>query len=129
AEAIACGKPAITTGLGPAREFCPPEAAQFCSAKEIEIPSSQLQLGPMAGPYTWFEPDAAELARLMREAYERRNEPLPQLVAASAKVRRTLSWNEITRQQLERVRILTGLVETHPDPEPSRAETALKGAR
>lgn len=106
AEALACGKPVITTGMGPAREFCPPEASHFISAKIAEVPATRLQFGPMTGPFTWFDPDVEELARTLRHAFERREET--HKASGAEKVRSELSWQRITSLQLERVRQLVG---------------------
>ncbi|MGH9352805.1 MAG: glycosyltransferase, partial [Terriglobia bacterium] len=70
AEALACGKPVLTTGLGPAREFCPPEASYFIPARLQEYSNPQNQFGPMTSPEAWFEPDAEALADAMRRVFE-----------------------------------------------------------
>ncbi|MGH9326156.1 MAG: glycosyltransferase family 4 protein [Terriglobia bacterium] len=106
AEALACGKPVITTGLGPAREFCPPEASYFLSAQIAEVPSARLRFGPLSGPFTWFEPDIRELARTLRHVFEHREEASERGTAAAEKVQTALSWRRITGLQLKRVRHL-----------------------
>lgn len=108
AEGLACGLPVITTGLGPAREFCPPEASYFVSARECEVPDTQLRFGPMSGPFTWFEPDVAELSMAMRWAFEQREEAARRGAFGSEKVRAFLNWSRITNRQLERIRHLVG---------------------
>ncbi|MGH9396151.1 MAG: glycosyltransferase [Terriglobia bacterium] len=109
AEALACGKAVITTGLGPSREFCPPEASYFIPAKTTEIMDFQNTMGPMSGPFTWFEPDVKELAKIMRHVYEHQNEILPHGLEASEKIRMALSWDRITGMMLDRIRHLVDL--------------------
>ncbi len=108
AEGLACGRPVITTGLGPAREFCPPVGSYFVSATESQMPSAPLRFGPMSGPFTWFEPDVAELSRAMRWVFEHRGEAARRGKCAGEKVRAALNWPRITNLQLERIRHLVG---------------------
>ncbi len=108
AEGLACGRPVIATGLGPAREFCPPEASFFISAQEVEKSTAKLSFGPMTGPLTWFEPDAEELSRVMRWVFEHREEASRRGMSAAEKVRTSLSWARVTGMQLERIRHLVG---------------------
>lgn len=108
AEGLACGRPVITTGLGPARDFCPPEASYFLSARECEIPNAQMKFGPMSGPVTWFEPNVAELSKVMRWVFEHREEAVRRGKFGAEKVRSGLKWPRITNLQLERIRHLVG---------------------
>jgi len=108
AEGLACGRPVITTGLGPAREFCPPEASFFISAREVELPHDTLGYGPMTGPFTWFEPDVDELAGTMRWVFEHRDDVLRSATSAVESVRTLLNWRRVTGVLLERVRHLAG---------------------
>lgn len=108
AEELACGRPVITTGLGPAREFCPPEGSYFVSARESQMAGSPLCFGPMSGPFSWFEPDVAELSRAMHWFYEHREETDRRGSLAGEKVRAALNWARITGLQLERIHHLVG---------------------
>ncbi|MEJ2007787.1 MAG: glycosyltransferase family 4 protein [Acidobacteriota bacterium] len=108
AEGLACGRPVITTGLGPAREFCPPEASYFVSAKESQVPNAPLRFGPVSGPFTWFEPDAEDLSKAMRWVFEHREEAARRGAFAARKVRAELNWKRITNLQVERIRRLVG---------------------
>jgi len=109
AEGLACARPVITTGLGPARDFCPPEASYFVSAKEFQVPTAPPSFGPMSGPFTWFEPDTEELSRAMRWLFEHREEAARRGAFAAGKVRAALNWGRITSLQLDRIRCLTGV--------------------
>ncbi|MGH9436001.1 MAG: glycosyltransferase, partial [Terriglobia bacterium] len=109
AEALACGTPVVTTGAGPAREFCPPEASFFIPARAAELDTSQSSLGPLSSPMTWFEPDVTELAHTMRRVYERPDECTQGTASASEKIRAALRWKRITGMMLERIRHLVDL--------------------
>lgn len=109
AEALACGKPVLTTGLGPAKEFCPPEAAYFIPARLQPYFNPQNQFGPMSGPEAWFAPDADALATAMRRLYEHPDEAARAGAMAAPKIHAALSWKRICRMQLNRIRALTGL--------------------
>lgn len=109
AEGLACGRPVITTGMGPAREFCPPEASYFVSARECEIPGARPRFGPMSGPFTWFEPNVEEVARAMRWLFEHREESERRGAIGAGKVRMALDWRRITSLHLERIRHLVGI--------------------
>lgn len=107
AEALACGKPVLTTGLGPAREFCPPEASYFIPARLQPYFNPQNQFGPMSCAEAWFEPDADALAEAMRRVFEHPGDAARGGALASPKVRAALSWERVCRMQLERIRCLT----------------------
>lgn len=109
AEALACGKPVLTTSLGPAKEFCPPEASCFIPARLQPYFNPQNQFGPMSGTEAWFEPDADALAAAMRRIYEHPDEAARAGALAAPKVRSALNWERICRMQVERIRRLTGL--------------------
>lgn len=106
AEAIACGKRVITTGSGPSREFCPPEVTDFIPAAVEEIESYQHLLGPMSGPFSWFEPDVNELAKTMRRAYDHRASRAGCRSEASRKIHSALGWSRITKTMLSRIQRL-----------------------
>ena len=111
AEALACGKRVVTTALGPAREFCVPASTLYVSAREVEVPEEPPPFGPLAGEFTWFEPDAQELAGILRQLYDQRKEADcdPLLTAASM---RAWDWSNITGNYLERMGLASG--ETGP---------------
>lgn len=106
AEALACGKPVLTTSLGPAREFCPPEASYFIPARLQPYFNPQNQFGPMSCAEAWFEPDANALAEAMRRIYEHPDEAARGGTLAAPKVHAALSWARINQMQVERIRCL-----------------------
>ena len=69
-EAMACGKPVITTAQGPSRDYCPPDTAYLVSARETDVPDDPPLFGELAADFTWFEPDVGELARTMLHVYQ-----------------------------------------------------------
>jgi glycosyltransferase involved in cell wall biosynthesis len=109
AEALACGKPVIATGLGPAREFCPPEATFFIPARVVEFYNPQDLFGPLSGANSVFEPDVDELARTMRYVFERAEEVGRRGAQVANKVREKLSWTRVTGMYIERIHHLLAL--------------------
>ncbi len=109
AEALACGKPVITTGLGPAREFCPESASYFLRARAVTMREPPSHLGPLATECQWFEPDVAHLAELMRFAYQHREDAANKAREASPQIRATHSWTKIAAMCGDRIRNLLGV--------------------
>lgn len=103
AEALACGKPVITTGLGPAREFCPESASYFVRANAVTMPEPPHHMGPLANECTWFEPDLEHLAETMRYAYEHREEAAKRGNSGSDNIRRNYSWAAVAARCRERI--------------------------
>jgi glycosyltransferase involved in cell wall biosynthesis len=108
-EAMACGKPVITTALGPSMDFCSPKTAYLVSAREVEVPDDPPPLGPLAGRFTWLEPDFAELARTLRHVYENREEAAQRGRSAARHVRREFSWPRVIQLYAERIGKLHGM--------------------
>jgi glycosyltransferase involved in cell wall biosynthesis len=117
-EAMACGKPVIATGEGPAVEFCSPEHGYLLPASEVAVPEPPPPLGELAGDWTWFEPDVATLARTMRYVYEHPEEAAERGERAAAAIRRTLTWERVLPIYLRRIAQLTGV---EPDQRPGNS--------
>jgi glycosyltransferase involved in cell wall biosynthesis len=107
-EAMACGKPAITTALGPSTDFCSGETTYLVAAHEEEVPEEPPPLGPLTGKFTWFEPDFAELVRTLRHVYENRGEAAQRGRTAAKYVCQEFSWARVTSLYAERIRELQG---------------------
>jgi glycosyltransferase involved in cell wall biosynthesis len=105
-EAMACGKPVITTAPGPSTDFCSDKTAYLVSAREEEVPDEPPPLGPLTGPFTWFEPDFAELARTLRHVYQNRDEAAQRGAAAAKRIREQFSWVAVTSLYAERIRTI-----------------------
>ncbi|MGH9474954.1 MAG: glycosyltransferase family 4 protein [Terriglobales bacterium] len=109
AEALACGKPVITTAAGPAREFCPEPAAWWVEAREREVPASVRPPEAMTGPFTWYEPALPSLVQALRAAAAA--EPAERARRGglgASHIHAHYGWNSVTARYLERVAELTG---------------------
>jgi glycosyltransferase involved in cell wall biosynthesis len=73
-EAMACAKPVITTAEGPSKDFCDESNSYLIPARTEPVPDQPPPLGPMAGPFTWFEPNFPKLVQTLRHVYENRAE-------------------------------------------------------
>jgi glycosyltransferase involved in cell wall biosynthesis len=107
-EAMACGKPVITTAAGPSQDFCTTATAYLIPAQEIRVPDTPPPFGELVGEFTWFEPDARELVRTLRRVYENREEAARRGTAAAEKVRADFRWSSITKMYRERIEALIG---------------------
>ena len=107
AEAMACGKPVVTTALGPASEFCTDETGYLIPAEVVPLPEALPPLGKMAGEPTWFEPNLGELVRTLRQVYEQREQAARRGAAAAERIKTTHAWPRIAELYLERIRHLT----------------------
>jgi glycosyltransferase involved in cell wall biosynthesis len=115
AEAMACGKPAITTAAGPAPEFCPTDCGYFVPAVETEVPEPLPPFGEFVSKWTWFEPDVPALAKAMRHVYENRDEAAARGRKAARAIRQNHTWDKITSLYLKRVTKLTELTSLEPN--------------
>jgi glycosyltransferase involved in cell wall biosynthesis len=111
-EAMACGKPVITTAVGPAMEFCSTESAYLISATEVPVTDAPPPLGEFTGEWTWFEPDLVELVAKLRAVYENREEAAQRGRLAAERVAKTHAWPRITNLYLDRIAHLTGISRT-----------------
>jgi glycosyltransferase involved in cell wall biosynthesis len=107
-EAMACGKPVITTADGPAKDFCAASSSYLIPATTVPVTDQPPPLGPMAGEFTWFEPDFAELVRVLRHVYENRSEAAAKGKRAAASIRH-LTWEYVNSQYAGHVRKLCDL--------------------
>ena len=102
-EAMACGKPAITTAQGPSQDFCSEKTAYLIPAREEEVPDDPPPLGELVGNFTWFEPDFGELVRTLRHVYEHREEATQRGRAAAKRVREEFVWSRIMPHYADRI--------------------------
>lgn len=102
-EAMACAKPVITIGEGPAVEFCSANEGYFVPATEIPNPDAAPPVGPLSCEWTWFEPDVAALARTLRHVYEHREEAAARGRNAAARIKNSLTWERVLPLYLDRM--------------------------
>jgi glycosyltransferase involved in cell wall biosynthesis len=107
-EAMACGRPVVTTAAGPAPEFCPAECSYLVPAAEVPVSEPPPPFGEFTGEWTWFEPNVIALAEALRSVYENRAEAARRGEEAAKRVARTHAWAQITPLYLERIAQLNG---------------------
>jgi glycosyltransferase involved in cell wall biosynthesis len=107
-EAMACGKPVVTTAAGPSLDFCSSEIAYFIPATEVAVPDSTSLLGELTSEWTWFEPSLVDLAATLRAIYEDREEAVRRGRLAAERISETHTWSDIARLYHERIALMTG---------------------
>jgi len=115
AEAMACGKPVITTAAGPAPEFCPTDCAYLVPAVETEVQESLPPFGEFVSEWSWFEPDVPALAKAMRHVYENRDEAASRGRKGAKAIRQNHTWDKITSLYLKRIIKLTEMTSLEPN--------------
>lgn len=113
-EAMACGRPVVTTAAGPALEFCSPECAYLLPATEVPVTEPPPPFGEFTGTWTWFEPDLNALAETLRCIYENRAEALRRGQRAAELVARSYAWPQVTPLYLDRIAHLTAVPASTP---------------
>jgi len=108
-EAMACGRPVITTAEGPSRDFCGGETTCLVPANESEALFEVPPVGELAGRQTWFEPDISELAQAMRRVYQNPVEFASRGRAAAEAVRQTHHWDRLTEMYRRRIHHLMSI--------------------
>jgi glycosyltransferase involved in cell wall biosynthesis len=106
-EAMACGRPVITTAAGPALEFCSAGNSYLISATAVDVPDEPPPLGEFSSEWTWFEPDLVELAAALRAVYENREEAARKGSSAAEQIVRTHAWPNIMKLYRDRIAFLT----------------------
>jgi len=107
-EAMACGRPVVTTAAGPAPEFCPPGTSYLIPAKETPVDDPPPPFGEFSREWTWFEPDLVELAAALRAIYEGREEANRRGALAGKLILQTHTWPRILRLYANRIAHVTG---------------------
>lgn len=92
-EAMACGLPVIVPTGGATDDFCPPEACWRIDTHEVRQEGAALR---------FLEPQVGSLRRLMRQAYEDREE-LRRKGRAAAEAAREFTWRRVTLHLLKEI--------------------------
>ncbi len=103
AEALACGTPVVVTDAGPVTEYCPPEAALWVPAEVAPAPDPP-PFGPLAGPWTWFEPELEALVAALRQVYAEGGRLREAARTAAPTIAGQLAWSAVLPRYLDRVR-------------------------
>jgi hypothetical protein len=106
----------ITNKDGPAREFCGEKTSYFISSREMDVADDPPPLGPMAGDFTWFEPNLGELIDMMRHVCTHAREAAEKGRAAAPIVRKNYTWQDVTRKYRARIKALMEARRVAPQP-------------
>jgi glycosyltransferase involved in cell wall biosynthesis/GT2 family glycosyltransferase len=97
AEAMACGKPVIVTGEGPARDYASDATAYLVPARRVELAQRRVgDVETVGRPWLW-EPDIEALVSLMRRVVDRPAEARAKGKAAAASIRERFTWDQTAR--------------------------------
>ncbi len=107
-EAMACGRPVIVTDAGPAREFCPDDAAVLVPATTIRFPEPRVDHLETVGVPWLAEPDLGALRRALRAAYEDPEAWRARGARAAAHVHARFTWAAVAARYRERLAALLG---------------------
>ncbi|MGQ3671967.1 glycosyltransferase [Xanthobacter sp. TB0136] len=108
AEAIAHGKPVVTTGFSGQRDFCTPETAWLC---DYSFAYSRAHLGISAS--VWVEPDVDSLVEAMKAVRAATPREVAQKIAAGqALLHQNYRWEVVARKTREAVAALDVLDST-----------------
>ncbi len=73
-EAMACGRPVVTTAYGAALDFCDASVGYLIPAREVRFPEARVGAHVTCGTPFWAEPDEAELAGILRYVFSHPDE-------------------------------------------------------
>jgi glycosyltransferase involved in cell wall biosynthesis len=106
AEAMACGKPVIITGMGAALDFCNDRTAYLIPARRDPFAERNIGGIETAGRPWWAEPDGEALVELLRQVMTNPEEAKALGAAACEHVRRHWTWDHAAAVVEERLRAL-----------------------
>jgi glycosyltransferase involved in cell wall biosynthesis len=108
AEGMACGLPVIVPEGGSTADFCDAETALLVPSHPLVLESTSVGDLELAGPVSVIEVLALDLARRMRDAYERRDEARDTGRRAAEHIRSGHTWDHAARIAAGRLRALAG---------------------
>lgn len=115
AEAMACGIPAIVTGLGAATDFCNQENAYLIESSRHDMPTTKVS-GEEACGHPWIaNPDPSSFSRLMREAVEHPRRRQIKGEAARETIVREFTWKHAVDMIEVRLKALSQSTSHAPD--------------
>jgi len=104
-EAMACGLPVITTGIGPIREYATDQTALLLDYELVPARDSQDSTFDHAFRWgRWAEPDVLQLRRFMRWLYEHRGEGRELGRRAAQEARLGWTWRHAVAKALTALR-------------------------
>jgi GT2 family glycosyltransferase len=115
-EAMACGRPVIVTDAGPAREFCPPDVADFVPAATARFPDARVEHLETVGVPWLAEPDPGALRRALRRAYEDREGCRRRGAAAARHAHARYPWPLVAARYHARLAALLAAPPAMPTP-------------
>ncbi len=122
AEAMACGRPAIVTGLGAAMDFCNQQNSYLIPASRHDMPTKKISEMDACG-YPWLaNPDPDALGYLMREAVLSPAKRMEKGRAARRTIVDEFTWNHAADMVELR---LQALATSKPDANSARSLAGL----
>jgi glycosyltransferase involved in cell wall biosynthesis len=108
AEAMACGLPVIVPEGGSTADFCDARTALLVPSHPLVLDRTRVGDLELTGPVSVIEVLALDLARRMRDAYERRDEARAVGRRAAEHIRSRHTWDDAARIAADRLRALAG---------------------
>ncbi len=108
AEGMACGLPVIVPEGGSTADFCDGDTALLVPSHPLVLESTRVGDLELAGPVSVIEVLVLDLARRMRDAYERREEARAVGRRAAEHIRARHTWDDAARIAADRLRALAG---------------------
>jgi glycosyltransferase involved in cell wall biosynthesis len=99
-EAMACGKPVITTGYGSVLDYCNPQNSYLIAHQMTPLVTDK-QGNPDLLFLRWSEPTLSDLKRVMRWVYEHREEASQVGLRAAEQIRLSYTWKTTAQHFVE----------------------------
>jgi glycosyltransferase involved in cell wall biosynthesis/tetratricopeptide (TPR) repeat protein len=116
AEALACGRPVIVTGVGAARDFCNERNAYLIPARLMHFPEKRVDALETVDFPTVAEPDADALVELLRHAAAHPDQGRAKGRLGSEHIRRHFTWDHTAAIVEQRLHELSRRPAVRPTP-------------